>query len=236
MCTDYYLKRKSNLDHEWLIDTCSLLNVNNLNQLVNKKDVLTSNGIKLLVIKPVYEELNRHQYSKDEFFSKDAQYVLSVLYNNTDLFIIEGKNESMRIDEAFADPEIIRRVMKRCTKKSQLVITEDKKLATDILNIKNLNSFNSRKIYVCCLDEYGELNRNKGMVQKEVTNDTVIDVKENIIEDKEDELVNKFAHPLLYTVAGFTIGAFGTYAYQNKSTIYKNISNFTTSIRRCFSC
>ena len=226
MCTEYYTEKSKRISGTWFIDTCSLLELEALKKLINNKSIFTSNGIKLMVIKSVYEELNKHQYSNNEFFSKDAKKALKIIETNKDIFTIEGVNESMRIDEAFADPEIIGTIIKKSVKKSQLVITQDKKLATDILNIKNSNSFICHKIFVCYLGEDGELYRNLGI---EASDEITKTLDKDEIANASDHEISKTesVKPFIYVISGF---AFGALVNEYKGQILNSINRLSRTL------
>ena len=161
MCTDYYIKRLKD-QKRWYIDTCAIVNHKKLSKLVENKEKMIENGIKLYVINPVYQELNRLLYKTDESLARDAKIGLNIIQYNSDLFEIEGLNERMDIDHAFADPDFYQMFSKSMIT-SQLYITDDKKSAHDVNNHNFTWSFSNKQIYICSIDENGELVKSDGI-------------------------------------------------------------------------
>ena len=155
MCTDYYIEKLKD-QKTWFIDTCAIVNHKKLSKFVANKEKLINNKIIIYVINPVYQELNRLLYRTDEYLAKDAKIGLSIILQNKDLFKIEGINERMDIDNAFADPDFYRMFSKNMVT-SQLYITDDKKSAHDVNNHNLTWSFKNKKIFICNINDYGEL-------------------------------------------------------------------------------
>lgn len=62
-------------------------------------------------------------------------------------------------NKVFADKELLATIMNNRSSRSQMLITNDKNLAIDAYKINNLKSVNGGVVYVCYIDEEGELQK-----------------------------------------------------------------------------
>ena len=162
MCTEYYLEKIKDKKSKCYIDTSSLMHTEKLERFIDTKNKLISNGVSIIVIKPVYEELNKKLYSVSQSESEKARMGLYIIKENQDLFKICGLNERLDIDEVFADPVIHKTLIENQKEYVQLIITDDQNLAYDSNLLNERKSFSSNKVYACWIDYNGELVRSKG--------------------------------------------------------------------------
>ena len=64
MCINYYLESLNGNPNRWYIDTSSVMKYWRLAKFIERKQILLDSGIRIVVLKPVYEELLRNQDSK----------------------------------------------------------------------------------------------------------------------------------------------------------------------------
>ena len=188
MCINYYLEILKGKPNTWLIDTCTIVKHWKLSKFIDKKKMLLDAGVKITVLKTVYEELLRLQDSRNEIQARDVIIGFKLVENNQDLFEIQGYNQETRCDEAFADKEIYRKLAADQNDLVQLLITDDLNLAYDAYMLNNRKSFSTNRIFVCWINEEGELQRSKGAHEEKLEPITKIE-KEVEIREVEKEVI-----------------------------------------------
>lgn len=156
---DYYIGELGKVNKERYIDTSTIMNTKRLAKFIEKaKESLIANNIKIKVSKPVIEELTKHSLRNDETRKRLAIRGLQLISENKEIFEIEGLDEEMD-KKVFADKELLATIMNNRSSRSQMLITNDKNLAIDAYKINNLKSVNGGVVYVCYIDEEGELQK-----------------------------------------------------------------------------
>lgn len=141
------------------IDTASLMEVPGIDMLIsNYKDLFEEYGCRITVIPSVCLELVRHLGSNNTEKAAKAMHVLELFKENPNMFIVENdeldENELMK---AFADQELYMTISDGRKKGSQLLITNDRGLSTDIFGLNYLRSMKGFHISVCFISRLGEL-------------------------------------------------------------------------------
>lgn len=188
MCINYYLETLCGTPNKWYIDTSSVMKYWRLEKFIERKRVLLNSGIKIIVLKPVYEELLRNQDSKDKYKADGAIEGFKLIEKNQDLFEIQGYNQETRCDEAFADKDILKQIAICQNDYVQVLITDDTGLAHDAYTFNNRRSFHANKVFVCWVDQNGELQRS--MAAYEEKPEPVIKIEKEVeIREVEKEVI-----------------------------------------------
>ena len=230
MCIKYYLEALDETPNKWYIDTSSVMKYWRLARFIEKKQTLLDSGIKIIVLKPVYEELLRNQDSKNECKAERAIEGYKLIEMNQDLFEIQGYNQETRCDEAFADKDILRQIAICQNNYAQVLITDDTGLAHDAYTFNNRRSFQANKVFVCWIDQNGELQRSMAAREEkpEPVEKIVIQEVEKTVEvekrvphevyvEKERTNFQKFGGIAISGILGL-VG--GYYIGQNKDQMY----------------
>ena len=137
-----------------LIDTCSLLEVP-ASELYLKK-LMHSRG-NVIVPWAVIDELRKKSRSKDPDIRTRAQKIFNVVFDYEARGIITVGLDDDKDSRNFADNIFIGAVFKYGLKNDITVITQDKRLAEDLLNTRNSKSVNGLNISVKRLESDGTL-------------------------------------------------------------------------------
>ncbi len=145
-----------------MLDTCSLMEDSFpewLDVLKEAKDYLDQ-GFTLVVPKACYKELQKHAGSRDADKRITAKRALKILKKaKHDRLVSVGKKN---FNENFADNAIYSQASQDRINQRILVITQDKKLATDLKNLNKLSSQRGRPISVYKVVPGGKLEYNQG--------------------------------------------------------------------------
>lgn len=209
----YFVDYLAKYNKERYIDTSTLMNVDSLNLYISKvKDQLVKNNIKLIVCAPVMEELIKHTKLSNRIKRVLAKEAIDIIESNKDIFVVEDANSDNSSLTTFADKSLLSIIISRRCSRSVMLITNDKNLAMDALDMKNLKSVNGGAVYVTYIDCNGE--------QQDWNADSVEDVVEEIKNNEESinnskspllkELFNKSMIPLaLGTATAIILNVFG---------------------------
>ena len=141
-----------------LVDTSTLMRPGFYQFVNNNRDLLLEEGKKIIVPKSVYTELARHLQSEDEKKVNLAMDAVALLKNNEDIFqVAKSILTDEEIAEAFADPELLSELTLHKQSFRQLLITNDQKLGSDAYDLNQQESCRGRKVYVCYITCFGEL-------------------------------------------------------------------------------
>ncbi len=145
-----------------MLDTCSLMEDSFpewLDVLKEAKDYLDQ-GFTLVVPKACYTELLKHSISRDVEKKITAKRALKILKKaKHDRLVSVGKKN---FNENFADNAIYSQASQDRISQRILVITQDKKLATDLKNLNKLTSQKGKPISVYKVVPGGKLEYNQG--------------------------------------------------------------------------
>lgn len=197
-----------------IIDTSAIMDYMGLSKLVNAIELLLMEmNKKILVPKVVWMELNRHLNSKKIDKQKKACHALDIICMHPNIFSIEDDyvdyDEMMR---AFADAELLSQLTRNKSQCGQLLITNDKKLSRDALDLNNLESCLGHRIEVCYISNAGLLNECNGTVKQESENESV---KTDVLNGKQVEKpiqteswFLKILIPIVTLTTGYTLGKY----------------------------
>ena len=168
-------KIMSDIDYV-IIDTCSLMEDSFpewLDILVETKEEYLDSTLPIYVLESSVKELER--LSKDrrsvdrKIAAKRALRILKkskrhkvVDFVNIGTTLEENSPESDEGEYAFADPRIVSLINLDRVRKNIVAITQDKKLASDILRLKNQQSVHGKIVKVYKIDENATLQPNLG--------------------------------------------------------------------------
>ena len=145
-----------------MLDTCSLMEDSFpewLDVLKEAKDYLDQ-GFTLVVPKACYTELLKHSISRDVEKRITAKRALKILKKaKHDRLVSVGKKN---FNENFADNAIYSQASQDRINQRILVITQDKKLATDLKNLNKLTSQRGKPVSVYKVVPGGKLEYNQG--------------------------------------------------------------------------
>ena len=136
------------------IDTCSLLEVPASELFL--KSLRASNG-KVIVLWAVIDELRRKIRDKDHDISSRAQKIFNLVFDYEAKGILTIGLDDDKNSRNFADNIFIGAVFRYGLSNNVIIITQDKKLAEDLLNAKNSKSVNGLHISVKRLEDDGTL-------------------------------------------------------------------------------
>lgn len=143
------------------IDTASLMETCGLQAFISKYgDYLEETGKAIIVPASVSQELVRHLLSSNTEKAERASVALQIIRDYSNLFCPDkAEFEDEDLDLAFADHDLLVQLSQGRINGSQLLITNDKKLGKDILGLNDLESCHGFHIFVCYLNDYGDLCR-----------------------------------------------------------------------------
>lgn len=162
-----------------IIDTCSLMEDSFpefLDILEETKKEYLEPSFPVYVLESSVEELNKHAKNKEKKDKKiaatQAVRILTKAKKKKTVEIIKASSSSRsegwfgrdknEDDYYFADAEIIAKVTLDRTKYNIVVITQDKKLASDLINLSRSQAVYGSKVHVYKLNENAMLVENKG--------------------------------------------------------------------------
>jgi rRNA-processing protein FCF1 len=141
------------------IDTATLMNTESLKRfLEHYEKVFCECKKQILVPESVCQELIRHINSKDVTKSSKAINALSLIRAYNNVFSIEDSNlTTEEIRRAFADQDLLVRLAQGLRYNRQLLITNDRGLSQDALDLNDLVSCKGKHVSVCFLTYSGTL-------------------------------------------------------------------------------
>jgi len=197
------------------IDTCSLMQSENTENVIEAiRPYLLAVNKKILITAPVSHELMKQKIRKKEPTVHLAEKAYEIIEKYSDVFTLEDcENSKKEIFAAFADPTLIARMTVNKEHHSQLLITNDKKLSVDALNINTLKSCKGKPVNVYSISESGELEEFK-LPAPEQPKVVVTDQP-----PKKDNTIKEMARTLYLVSVGIMLGVGGKYAYRYSKTI-----------------
>ncbi len=187
--------------------------------------ILQEAGKKIIVLKVVWLELIRNYNSSDKKKAESADQAISILSSHRQIFEIEDKEIfQYEIESAFADKVLLSSLILDKTDASILLITNDRMLSKDALEINHQSSCHGYKISSCFIDDNGELLPGYAPENMEKPESKVV-VKEivkvvNMPVEKKKSWVTKATIPIGTLFAGYVIGK-----YSDKIvTIFKRVA------------
>lgn len=165
-----------------LVDTSTLM-TNGFHQFIsNNKHSLIEGQKKIIIPKAVYTEIARHMVSDNPEKSTRAFAAVELMSLNKEIFQIESVPLSQEeIAHAFADAQLLSELTLHKSNYNQLLITNDRKLSCDAFDINQQQSCRGRKVLVCYINWYGEMQccecaRQPSVIQQENTSQSFTDI------------------------------------------------------------
>ncbi len=223
-----YIEQQISSNELIYIDTCSLLDVVRLNNFIDSaKIIFIKNGKKIIVHYSVLEELYKLRFSANDKKRNNASEALDIIFDNSDLFVIESNPDTEKDTECFADMKLLSTLFERRRNHKQLLISNDHALTSDAFNFNNLASVSGNRINVCYLNHFGKMNVCDCVKEKKKkidSNQTDIQIKapntveqepkvivEKDIIKEETSALKKYGIPALTFIFGSLLGGLGTY-------------------------
>lgn len=169
---------------------------------------------KIIVLKVVWLELIRNYNSTDKEKAEAANQAISILSSHRDIFEIEDEEIfQYEMESAFADKVLLSSIILDRTDVSVLLITNDRMLSKDALDINHQSSCRGHKITTCYIDKNGDLLPGFASETAESDTESNVVVKEivKLVEvpaEKKDDWFTKIAIPVGSLVAGLVIGKY----------------------------
>ena len=174
-----------------LIDTCSLL-VLPASELYLKK-LKHSHG-KVIVLWAVIDELRKQTRSKDYYLSERAHKIFNLVFDYEARGVVTIGLDDDKNSRDFADNIFLGVVFKYGLKSDITVITQDRKLAEDLLSARNSKSVNGLNITVKRLESDGTLSEvrlDDPQNQTERSNISMT-ISKNVLEIPASQLLQQF--------------------------------------------
>lgn len=130
------------------VDTSTLMQPKGIMKLVKDNErLIFRQNFKFVVIKSVWLELTRLFNSTDKSTSEKAGRAISYISSNRDFFDIEDDIEAQQdVDEAFADKDLLVRILEEKCKQNVMLLTYDKALARDASYLNSLHSIKGYRV------------------------------------------------------------------------------------------
>lgn len=162
MCNEDYILQMFNLNERIYIDTSTLMEVYGLRSFIEKvRPICREKGHRIIVTDSVCAELEKHIHSLNEFKKSKAAEAMLLVCQNSDIFQIEDISSKRLKEEkfinSFADPELIKEILSNKFNHTQLLITNDRKLSSDVYDLNTFESCRGKRIAVCYLNSTGNL-------------------------------------------------------------------------------
>ena len=154
-----YVKRALSSFDLITIDTSTLMNDEYLQRFVdNYESLILELGKMIYVSRSVWAELLRKYNCRDEEKRNKAANAICTLNMHRNIFRIDDTSvDSDEILNAFADKDLLSDLTRNITYQSQLLITNDGKLANDAWGLNKLESCQGRQVEVCHILYTGDL-------------------------------------------------------------------------------
>ena len=150
MTSQKYIQNMIHNNERIYIDTATLMEVEWTRLFINNcREILISEGKKIIVPKAVCLELARHMSSDNERKSQAALEAIGILSQFVDLFDVQ--NDAMNENEiakAFADCQLLSELTLNKAEGGQLLITNDRKLSKDAFDLNSQESCKGYRIMV----------------------------------------------------------------------------------------
>lgn len=201
------------------IDTCSLMQYAVLDKILTEaRPILLEKNKKIIVPKSVYLELLKHQICNDANRQQLAEQAWGLVKKYNDVFVLEDTEASKKeIYQAFADADLISKMTVNKTHFSQLLITNDKKLSMDAININTMKSCRGKRVQVYSISESGILEEFTAPAPEQPK----VIIKE--VKKKEQPL-KEFARALYLISTGVLLGVGGKHVYKYAKNIdWRNV-------------
>lgn len=208
---------------EIILDTSTAMHYEGFSKFVeeNERDIEAS-GKKIQVLSAVWFELIRNYNSVDKEKAEAANQAITILSSHRNIFKIDEGKEIFQdeIEDAFADKEILSKLTLDKTEVSILLITNDRMLSKDALEINHQASCKGYKISTCYVSDKGEMlsgfgsqRENKLQKEPEVIVKEVVKIIE--VPKKESNLkVSQILVPVTTFMAGAAIGKYGNILFK----------------------
>lgn len=196
------------------LDTSAAMHFSGFGMFVQQiENALVSANKKIKVLKVVWLELIRNYNSKNKQKAEAANQAISIISNHRNIFDIEESEIfQYEMEHAFADKVLLSSIMLEKTDSSILLITNDKMLSKDALEINHQSSCRGYKVSTCYITESGSLQ--PGFSKKEDNkSDCKFEEPENRVVKNENEPSEKkwetLVIPMGTLLVGFAIGRYG---------------------------
>lgn len=196
------------------LDTSAAMHYVGFKKFVDQiKCTLIDSGKKIIVLKVVWLELIRNYNSSEKRKANSANQAISIISRHRDIFEIEDEEVfQYEMEHAFADKVLLSSLILERTNASILLITNDRMLSKDAMDINHQSSCRGREICTCFIADDGNLlpgynetveeNIEPKVIIKEVVREVDIPV------EKEESWIFKVLIPIGTLFAGVAIGKY----------------------------
>ncbi len=196
------------------LDTSAAMNFVGFKKFVKQAEKsLRDAEKKIIVLKVVWLELIRNYNSTNKDKAEAANQAISILSSHRDIFEIEDEEIfQYEMESAFADKVLLSSIILDRTDASILLITNDRMLSKDALEINHQSSCRGHKITTGYIDNNGDLLPGYASemvedIEPEIVVKEVIKVVK-VPSEKEEDWFAKIAIPVGTLVAGLFIGKY----------------------------
>lgn len=198
------------------LDTSAAMHYVGFKEFVKQVEAtLQESEKKIIVMKVVWLELIRNYNSVDKIKAEAANQAISIISSHRDIFEIEDEEIfQYEMEHAFADKVLLSSLILERTDASILLITNDRMLSKDALEINHQSSCHGHKISTCFIADNGNLlpgfaaDNDKHNVEPEIIVKEVVKVV-NVPVEKEESWVSKVVIPIGTLFTGLVIGKYG---------------------------
>lgn len=178
------------------IDSSALMSTEQISRFIEKnKSFLLQAGKSIIVPDAVCQELTRHTTGNDIDKIQKASQAQKIIREHEDIFHLEDADYSWEaLRKAFADNELLTRLLLYKRDATQLLITKDKGLGRDALRLNDQESVFGKQISACDLDKNGDLQ----YFRSSSCNDQPIIIKEPVYIRPEPEVVERIIEKPVY--------------------------------------
>lgn len=150
-----YISRRNKI----YLDTSAAMHYRGFEKFVKQNEkTFVDMKKKIIIVKPVWLELIKLYNSSDKRKSEAASCAISIISSHRNIFDIEDEKVfQYEMENAFADKVLLSNIILDKTDSSILLITNDRMLSKDALEINCQASCRGYRISTCFISEDGEL-------------------------------------------------------------------------------
>lgn len=209
-------------NEEIILDTSAAMHYKGFSIFVKEHEKeLEYTGKKIQVVKAVWLELIRNYNSHDKEKEDAASHAISIISSHRNIFEIEDEEVfQYKMEHAFADKDILSKLTLDKTESRILLITNDRMLSKDALEINKQSSCKGFEISTCFVADNGMLfpgfaSERRGRMQKEpiVQIKEVVKIKE--VPQKESNFkISQIILPITTFATGAVLGKYGNTVFK----------------------
>lgn len=171
---------------------------------------MKNNGIKIKILKVVWQELIRIYNSSDKEKAERANQAMSILTYHRNIFDIEDEQVFHdEMERAFADKTLLSNLILEKTESTILLITNDRMLSKDALAINHQMSCRGYRISTCYISNSGKLlsgYNSEQEIEKETEQTVITKEVVKIVRVSEKNSTGDVISKVVIPIATFAVG------------------------------